>query len=73
MNSQLLETLKSLPVPDRIELIEKVWDSIATVQEQFEVSQPQQAELERRLDALEQGQSRLSTWEEAKARILAGR
>jgi putative addiction module component (TIGR02574 family) len=73
MNSQLLETLKSLPVPDRIELIENLWDSIATEQEPLDLSEQQQAELERRLDALERDQSPLSTWDEVKSRILAGR
>ncbi len=59
---QLLESLKTLSVAERIQLVEDLWDSIAITQEEFGLSKAQQIELERRLDALEQNQSPLSSW-----------
>jgi putative addiction module component (TIGR02574 family) len=73
MDTQLLESLKTLSVAERIQLVEDLWDSIAMTQEEFGLSEAQQIELERRLDALEQNQSSLSSWSEVKARILASR
>ena len=67
---QLLESLKTLSVAERIQLVEDLWDSIAITQEEFGLSEAQQIELERRLDALEQNQSPLSSWSEVKARVL---
>jgi len=66
---QLLESLKTLSVAERIQLVEDLWDSIAMTQEEFGLSEAQQIELERRLDALEQNQSPLSSWSEVKARV----
>ena len=57
MDIQLLESLKTLSVAERIQLVEDLWDSIAITQEEFGLSEAQQIELERRLDALEQNQS----------------
>jgi len=49
---QLLESLKTLSVAERIQLVEDLWDSIAITQEEFGLSEAQQIELKRRLDAL---------------------
>jgi len=49
---QLLESLKTLSVAERIQLVEDLWDSITITQEEFGLSEAQQIELERRLDAL---------------------
>ncbi len=73
MDIQLLESLKTLSVAERIQLVEDLWDSIAITQEEFGLSEAQQIELERRLDALEQNQSPLSSWSEVKARVLESR
>ena len=73
MDIQLLESLKTLSVAERIQLVEDLWDSIAITQEEFGLSEAEQIELERRLDALEQNQSPLSSWSEVKARVLESR
>jgi len=76
MNTQLLETLetlKTLPVPERIQLVEDLWDSIAISQADFELTEAQRAELDRRLDALEQNQSPLVSWDDVTSKILADR
>lgn len=73
MNSQLVDSLKTLPIPERIQLIEELWDSIAIPQADFELSEAQESELDRRLDALEQNQSPLVSWTDVTSKILAGR
>jgi putative addiction module component (TIGR02574 family) len=73
MNPELMESLKSLPVSERILIVEELWDSIAETQEPFDLTEAQQAELNRRLDALEANQSPLASWAEVKARVLSTR
>jgi putative addiction module component (TIGR02574 family) len=46
-------TLKSLPLDERIRLVEDLWDSIALDQMAIPLSQDQKAELDRRLQAFE--------------------
>jgi len=46
-------TLKNLPIPERIQLVEDLWDSIAHDQSSVPVSTEQRAELDRRLDRYE--------------------
>jgi putative addiction module component (TIGR02574 family) len=72
-DTQMIESLKTLSVAERIQLVEDLWDTIAAVQEDFGLSEAQQGELERRLDAVERNQSPLSSWDEVKGRILSGR
>jgi putative addiction module component (TIGR02574 family) len=73
VDTQTIESLKSLPVAERIQLVEDLWDSLALVQEGFDLSEAQQVELAHRLDALSQNQSPLLSWDEVKSGIVAGR
>jgi len=47
------ETLKNLPIEERIRIVEDLWDSIARDQKALPLTQEQTAELDRRLDAFE--------------------
>ena len=47
-----LAELRALPVADRLELIEQLWDSIAADTEALPLPR---AEIDRRLDALDKG------------------
>lgn len=49
----MIVRLKSLPVDDRIRLVEDLWDSIAAEQSALTLSPGQIADLDRRLDAYE--------------------
>ena len=49
MNSNL----KQLPVDERIQLVEDIWDSIASDQESLPLTSKQRVELDKRLDAYE--------------------
>jgi putative addiction module component (TIGR02574 family) len=45
--------LSELPIEARIRLVEDLWDSIAADQQCLPLTDPQRAELDRRLDAYE--------------------
>jgi len=56
MNTQLSEILQ-LSVAERIQLVEDIWDSIATVPEAVSLTEEQKAELDRRLEAYQSNPS----------------
>jgi len=60
----------ALPVAERLKLVETIWDSIAEVPEELELTKAQEAELDRRLDAYREDPTVGSPWPEVKARIL---
>lgn len=60
---------ESLPIPDRLRLVEQIWDSIAAEADAVELSQEQKDELDRRLTAYEADPQAGSSWEEVKARL----
>jgi putative addiction module component (TIGR02574 family) len=65
-----LSEVLALPVPDRLKLIEAIWDSITEVPEALDLTATQQAEIDRRLDAFLRDPAAGSPWPEVKARIL---
>jgi putative addiction module component (TIGR02574 family) len=61
----------SLSVPERIQLVEDIWDSIAELPEEVPLTEEQKAELDRRLDAYHQDPTGGTPWEEVRERIRA--
>ena len=59
-----------LSVPERIQLVEDIWDSIAAVPDSISLTEAQQEELDRRLDAHHKNPGDGSPWELVKQRIL---
>lgn len=47
----MIGNLRELPITERIQLVEDLWDSIADDQEALSLSDAQREELDRRLDA----------------------
>lgn len=45
--------LRNLPINEKIQLVEDLWDSIASEQEALPLTQEQRTELDRRLEAYE--------------------
>ncbi|MFH1320744.1 MAG: addiction module protein [Bacteroidota bacterium] len=74
MNPQLQEILK-LSKSERILLVEYVWDSIANDAEpdDFELTDAQKKEIDRRSGRACSWKSKLCTWDEVEARIKAQR
>lgn len=60
-----------LPVAERIVLVQQIWDSIAADPDQVPLTQPQRAELERRIDDDDANPDDTIPWEQVKAEALA--
>jgi putative addiction module component (TIGR02574 family) len=60
-----------LSVPERIQLVEDIWDTIASVPERIALTTAQQEELDRRLEDYRQHPEEGSPWEEVRKRILS--
>ena len=59
----------SLSVPERIQLAEDIWDTIAEVPEAISLSDDERAELDRRLDAYHKNPTAGSPWEVVRRKI----
>jgi len=60
-----------LSIPERIQLVEDIWDSIAEVPESIELSEAQKVELDRRLEAYRREPNQGSPWAIVRERIRA--
>jgi putative addiction module component (TIGR02574 family) len=67
-NDYLSEALK-LSIPERIQLVEDIWDSIAAVPEPLELTKDQEEELDRRLKELDANPGSAIPWEEVIAKL----
>ncbi len=73
MKTITLEEVLHLPVPERIRVVEAIWDSIVDSPDAVALSEEQKAELDRRLDALEKDPGAGSSWAAARGRIWPGK
>jgi putative addiction module component (TIGR02574 family) len=62
--------IRDLPVPDRMALVEQIWDSIAEDQAEFQLTNAQKAELDRRLARRQSSGPSGSNWDDVKRRIV---
>ncbi len=70
-NEFSITNILKLDVSERIQLVEDVWDSVATVPEAVSLTDKQKKELDRRLTAYHNNPSLGSPWKEVKKRILS--
>ena len=63
--------LDRLPVDDRLQLVQEIWDSIAESQKLVPLTTTQQTELKRRLRDHQANPDDVIPWEEVKAATLA--
>ena len=68
--TQLPAEIRRMPVPERLDLVEQIWDSIHEDHEQFQLTDSQKTDLDRRLAEHAAAPDRGLTWEEAKAKLL---
>jgi putative addiction module component (TIGR02574 family) len=73
MQSELTEQAKKLSIPDRIILVEEIWDTIAEENQAFELTNAQKGELDRRLESARANPTQGRTWEEIKAEFMKSR
>ncbi len=69
MSNLSLDELLRLSVPERIQLAEDLWDSIAADPEALPFTEAQRAEIERRLAAHYLDPESAIPWEEVRARL----
>lgn len=61
-----VDQLLDMPLAERIELAQAIWDSVARNPDNVPLSKAQREELDRRLDEYEQNPSEGATWESIK-------
>ena len=66
-----IEEFKQLPVSERIQIVEDLWDTIAEDSDAIGLTPAHIAELDRRLDALEAQPEVGTPWNIVRERILA--
>jgi len=67
MNATLLETAKKLPLAERVELAEALWETIAAEGYEPALTPAQAAELDRRLEEHRRHPEAGMPWEQVKA------
>jgi putative addiction module component (TIGR02574 family) len=73
MAMELTEQAKNLSIPDRIRLVEEIWDTIAEENEAVELTDAQKRELDRRMELVRNNPGQGRTWDEIKAEFLKSR
>ena len=66
---KVIAELRSLPVVERIQLVEDLWDSIADDSEGFCLTDAQRGEIDRRLDDFERMPAAGVPWEQVKSSL----
>ena len=71
--TKILEQIALLSVEEKIILVERVWDDIATDarSQKLELSEELETELARRLALIKSGQTQFFTWNEVKQNIFS--
>ncbi len=70
MHNDLNCEIQKLSIPERILLVEDIWDSIARENEAFELSQAQKEELDKRSRSFHENPSQGRSWQDIKAEYL---
>lgn len=68
MSTQISEIVQ-LSVAERIQLVEDIWDSVAAFPEAVTLTEAQQRELDRRLQAHKQNPNEGVSWEDLKRQL----
>jgi putative addiction module component (TIGR02574 family) len=68
--SSLPPEIRQLPIPIRVQLADQIWQSVVEDEASFQLTDKQKAELDRRLQHVEENPNEGSTWTEVERRIL---
>ena len=69
MNTTAVADILELSIPERIQAVEDIWDSITAVPESVLLSEEQKVELDRRLQAYHQNPNAGSPWSVVRERL----
>jgi len=70
MKSISASEIAEIPIQQRIQLVEDIWDSIAEMPEAVEIPEWHKQELEKRLEAYHANPNEGSPWQDVRKRIL---
>ncbi len=73
MEANLSNEINKLTIPERILLVEEIWDGIARESETFVLSQSQKEELEMRSFSFEKNPAQGRSWEQIKSDYLTSK
>ena len=73
MAMELTKQARSLSIPERIRLVEEIWDTIAEENAAFELTEAQKLELDRRLELARNDPRRGRTWDEIRSEFMKSR
>ena len=73
MTALVKANVLSLSIPERIQLVEDIWDTIAEVPEEITLTDEQKAKLDRRLDTYHLNPGEGSPWGVVRERIRSRR
>jgi putative addiction module component (TIGR02574 family) len=69
MDPKLTKEVLGLPVGDRLELMEELWESIVSEPDALPLTDAQRAEFDRRLASFETDPESAAPWDEVRARL----
>ncbi|MCF8316988.1 MAG: addiction module protein [Ignavibacteriales bacterium] len=69
LNADTLENIKKLSISERILIVEDIWDSIFSSEQQFPMTEEQKKELDSRLEAYNKNPEEGKSWKEIKNNI----
>ncbi len=69
MNSTAIQEIRKMGVAERIMLVKWIWDSIPRHSEELGLSLTQMLTLDKRIDDLEKGKCRTTTWDKVKRKL----
>ena len=69
MDADLTKQALSLPLAERMRLVDELWESILLQADEVPLTDEQRAELDRRLARYEADPSTASPWDEVRARL----
>jgi putative addiction module component (TIGR02574 family) len=69
VNADLLEAAKALPLPERIELAEALWEDITKAGYEPPLTPAQAAEIDRRIEEHRKNPASAIPWEQVKAEL----
>ena len=73
MTTATISDVMNLSIPERIQMVEDIWDSIAEMPDEITLTKEDKVELDRRLDAYHQNPSEGSPWKMVLERIRSRR
>ena len=68
-----IENISQMSIPERVLLVEDIWDSIAKSRQNISIPEEHKAILDKRFEAFKSDPTAGSSWEDVKERILTSK